>query len=83
MAEINKPERKYVLSLELGADSIDDIYNELNHIIYTLQTHPNEERHIASGGYHSGFDLKLRHNEGQTHDNYIDQLNQYIKDKKL
>ena len=53
------PRRRLRLTLDLGADSLDALCDELRAIANDLQIDGREERSRTSGAYHTGHHLDL------------------------
>lgn len=53
------PERRLRLTLDLGADDLDEIHSALIMIANSIDLDGREEREVTSGGWASGHHLKL------------------------
>lgn len=77
------PKRRNQLALELQADSWKDILSTMRHILFALESEPeNELRTISSGGYNSGYTLQSTVDEEMTHDIFVENLEQWIQERR-
>ena len=80
---MDKPKRRYELSLAVEADDLNNLIGVLNHIQFELSSQPEDTpRNIVSGGYGSSFILDLAVNQAVTHDTWEVALSDYLKEKK-
>ena len=68
------PRRRLRLQLDLGADTLNDLYHALVSIADDLDHNGVEERDQTTGGYTSGHHLTLTCDPDQTGDQYREQL---------
>lgn len=66
------PKRAHVLTLELGADTKEDMIAALEQIIFDLHRGSTD---VTSGGYSSGWIMAYKVDPEMTHDRYVDLLN--------
>ncbi len=78
MAE--QPQRRICGTLHFGADSWDDVRAMLNALVHRTREGPIVS--IVSGGWGSGYDIKCAENPEQTGDQYREQLETYMAEKK-
>lgn len=72
--------RAFVLTLELQADTRNDLIGELRHLEFMIAS--EQLAHGVSGGYSTGSVYDLNVDESITHDLYMEQLNEYLGAKK-
>lgn len=82
------PERHIVVEIKLGADSIRDAVNALDHIAYWLTEIEDDiengsgKRNMVSGGVGSGSFVDVKANPGVTNATYAAALKQYLEERK-
>lgn len=78
---MSSPRRAFVFTLELQADTRDDLISSLRHIEFMIAA--DKLTTGVSGGYNSGYTYKLDVDETITHDDYVAALNSYLAAKKV
>lgn len=73
------PKRKHVVHIEIGADSWQDVLMALRQIQFDIDTHEPGNVSIVSGGYSCGYTVKDEFYPEQTHDNYFEQSQEWLK----
>ena len=76
---MEKPRRAVSLDLMLWADTRKDLIDELNQIIFLIETDQFSDG--CSGGHDSTYTYRYQENEHPTHDEYVGQLLKYLKEK--
>lgn len=68
-----KPRRRVMMTLKLGADSRDDMIRALEQMAFEMrQGYLLGE--TTSGGYSSGYSLKVTEDSTITHDSYMEEI---------
>jgi hypothetical protein len=81
----DKPKRKYELEIRMGADSYEDMLNDL---IDWAQTMKIESPGIdystdgVSAGYHSSHSYKIAVTPDMTHERYFEELDAWLDEQK-
>lgn len=74
-----QPKRRINISIEIGADSWDDVQDVLRELYRRIDDGPILA--IASGGWSAGYSCVSSENKGQTGDSYRKQIQDYRKSK--
>lgn len=74
--EIEKLERRHVISISLQSDTIDDAISSLRNIATHFRMYGVSDS--VSGGYGSGYTITYKENPDMTHDKYFEMLDDYI-----
>ncbi len=77
---MSNPKRAHVLTLELGADTKDDMIAGLEQIIFDLHRGSTQ---VTSGGYSTGWIMSYTVDPDMTHDRYFELLNAALEAKEL
>lgn len=72
---MKQPRRAHHLTLEVGADTYEDLIYALKQIIFDIE---RGSRQSVSGGYSTGWILSYSTDETMTHDRYFALLDTYI-----
>lgn len=75
MSNLQKPQRRYVLKLELGADDPTDFFNSLKEITDLLKGGCAKSLHA---GYSAGYHFEVTEQKTMTHDRYMAELEKYL-----
>lgn len=78
VTEEKKPKRRIALTLSLEADSRAAAIDAIDQIVRELRMGYLQSE-ACSGGYSSGYTLKIIEDETVTHDSYFAKLNAYIE----
>lgn len=70
------PQRRYVMTLKLGADSIEELCSALQLIAFDIDA--ENVRQSVSGGCGAGWNYDIAENEEMAHDKYVEALNEYL-----
>lgn len=82
-SELKPPLRRYVLKVEIGADTREEINNALSQLFDLLMRQADsDEYHSVSGGPSYGWIVNLNHNPETNHDKYIEDVHAYLGKKK-
>lgn len=73
------PRRAYHLTIDVGADTFNDLIDLLHHIEYTLHA---GSTNVTSGGYASGGMWTLTHDPEMTHDRYAAACAEWLAARK-
>ena len=85
---MDKPRRKYEMTLTMGADDLPSLRGMLNTLIYDLARWEDSDfeqvnpYNAVSGGYSGNHSMTLHIQSDMDHDKYMDQLNAYLDEKK-
>ena len=74
---MEKPKRAVQFSLELEADTIEELENTLYNILIRMERGELSSTGV-SGGVSSGYSYELISNDRPTHKEYVQQLNTYL-----
>lgn len=74
------PRRAYVVSVELGADTLEDLVWNLKHIAHEIEHEGGTG--TVSGSPSAGYTYRLTHDPTMTHDRYFQEVDRYLKWKK-
>ncbi len=77
---MGNPRRAYVFTVEIGADTRDDLCAALRQLEFEIAA--DMLTHGVSGGYSSGYTYNLDVDETITHDRYMDDLHRYLDKTK-
>ena len=75
--ERERPRRRFVLNLKLGADSYEELSSALYNIAREFDRH-EIGKDMASGSPSSGFSLEWSEDESVTHDSYMVAIDEYL-----
>lgn len=78
MSDETAPHRRHVLKLDLQADSLPDLVDELHAIADGLELRDEEKVTRTSGGVHTGYHLELTTDYEQTHSRYQAAIKDYL-----
>ena len=70
------PKRRVQVEIKLGADSMEDALTALRQIVFDTDD-GGGIRPMISGGYNSGYTIRVTENLTQTHEGYIRDLQEY------
>ena len=73
---MDAPTRAHRLTLELQADTPEEMSNQLNHLAWRVMA--GELTTGVSGGPSSGYIYELLSNPDQTHDRYFAEIRDYL-----
>ncbi|WP_020580178.1 hypothetical protein [Actinopolymorpha alba] len=73
------PHRRHRLTLDLEADTLDELWHEMHAIADRLDREQREHAEITSGGYASGYHLRLQTDPAVTGDLYHASLAEWSK----
>lgn len=76
---IPAPRRAYHLTIDVSADTFNDLIDLLRHIEFTLHTGSTD---VTSGGYTSGGMWQLAHDPTMTHDRYAAECTAWLAARK-
>lgn len=79
---MDKPNRRYEMTLTLGADSIRDIQGALKSIIFDLEKVEDRPHFAVSGGPDSSYTLEIKFYPEQSHDHYFEQITEFLREKQ-
>lgn len=75
------PQRRYMFTAVIGADSKNDVRAALEQMLFKLDTH-DDTIQVTSGGYSWGGHYELKFNPDTTHDSYFEEVEKYLAEKK-
>ncbi len=75
---MDKPRRRFVMTLELGADSMDALRGDLRSILWSLDGIEERPWSSLSGGPATGHILKIEFDPAMTHESYHERLQAYL-----
>ncbi len=78
---MEKPKRKYELSLTISGDLWTDVVQQLRMLLPHIEDH-GEQCDSVSGGYSGGHTVQLTVNPEQTHDKFAAELDAYLEARK-
>jgi hypothetical protein len=76
------PKRRLTLTLNLQADDMDEMARALRQIALDFDMKPDEYRRSTSGGWASGYDLKVDVDPEMTGDLYRERLDEWFQGRK-
>lgn len=79
--EIVRPKRCYTLTIEIGADTWQDVVHDLLDLARHIPDHGPACSSVM-GGPSGGHIVTVEHRPEQTHERYIEQLNAYLEQRK-
>jgi hypothetical protein len=75
----NAPEREFVLAIKIGADSLPELLDTLKRKVDELDEYQGGHYSSVVGGAGIGGIVVLEHNDGQTHDRYFEELDDWLE----
>lgn len=76
------PKRRYQMELKLGADDLKALRSAINSILFDLDRYPEDTPYESvSGGYDSGYSIKINVDTTITHESWEKVLNEYLEEK--
>ncbi len=79
---MERPTRKYQLSISIGGDDFQYVISMLNQITVDIERHGDATYESYSGGYSGNNSVKLAINPDMTHDDYFAALEAYLAEKE-
>ena len=77
---MEKPKRRYELTITAGADDLPYLLNMLQEQVYSLQKWPDNLPYSGfSGGYSGNHSVELKVRPETTHDSYFAELEVYLR----
>lgn len=84
---LEQPKRRYVMKLEIGADTFRDLLGRLNSIQFDLERaiegELDRDYSAVSGGYDAGWVLGIKFDPTMDHDRYVEVLNAYLAERDV
>jgi len=77
---MERPKRAYQFSIEVGADTPEEMAWAIKQIASDIRENINCG--TVSGGPSSGWSITLSHTPEKTHDQYIEELKTYLKHRE-
>ena len=74
---MDRPRRRYTLTIEIGADTWDDVIHDLRHTARHVEDHGPACQSVM-GGPSGGHIVTVLHNPEMTHDRYMAELETYL-----
>lgn len=77
------PVRRYSMTLNLGADSMEDLIRALDQLAFDFARHKELQQnyHMVSGGPDYGYSLDIAFDPEMTHERYVEAVNAYLDAK--
>lgn len=80
--KIEKPRRRIVMRLDVGADDWESLSSTLDHLSRECLREGGLSKSVVSGGYSAGFIMTCDIDETITHDTWADANNKYCEELK-
>lgn len=77
---MSKPRRAFTLTLEIGADTRDELVHALHDLAHRIER--DEVSRGCWGSPSNGAVYELLVDESQTHDKYFEAINKYLEEKR-
>jgi hypothetical protein len=74
---MEKPKRRYTVTLNLGADDMKSVRQTLESILWDLDAVDERDYHSISGSPDAGYSLNIEFSPDSTHETYFGQLAVY------
>lgn len=78
---MNRPQRAYTLSIEIGADTWNDVVRDLRELAGHVEDH-GPTCSSVSGSPSCGHVVTVTHRPDMTHDRYMAELEVYLADRR-
>lgn len=76
---MDKPTRRFALTLTLGADDMDTVRRSLRQMAFDLDGWEDMPYSAVSGGPDVGYTLEIKFDPDVTHESYHEKLSAYLR----